>query len=358
MECHSLGATGETAMDDNRHAQGHESGSVTPGGEDAEVPVPRPVLFAIGDIHGNYDALRSIISTLQSRHRIFTDAGLEALADHVTLVFTGDYVDRGPHAIKVLDYLARMKAKSGNRAVMLMGNHEAMSLASLGAMQGHSRMRPDLSTRVLAAWRKHERNGGRALYREIADTLDIEGLDDHVATARAFLEEFGRGGRAGDLLRALELAYIHEFSGYSFLFSHGDVPRDSLRSRQSLEDVAMAFKGHVASQVGTVDWVSKYDEDLPGRELLWSRDYTDTDFACVTPEQEVSCAQKICDQCGVDFIVAGHTITHDKRIRVYGGRIFHIDVGMVFEGEPTALMVSDAGISSVTKYGDELLVGF
>jgi len=120
----------------------------------------------------------------------------------------------------------------------------------------------------------------------------------------------------------------------------------------------MAFKGHVASRVGTVDWVSKYDEDLPGRELLWSRDYTDKDFARVTPEQEVSCAQKICDQCGVDFIVAGHTITHDKRIRVYGGRIFHIDVGMVFEGEPTALMVSDAGISSVTKYGDELLVGF
>ena len=51
-------------------------------------------------------------------------------------------------------------------------------------------------------------------------------------------------------------------------------------------------------------------------------------------------------------------MTHDKRIRVYGGRIFHIDVGMVFTGEPTALMVSDAGISSVTKYGDELLVGF
>lgn len=148
-----------------------------------------------------------------------------------------------------------------------------MSLASLGAMQGLSPMRRDVSTRVLAAWRDHERNGGRALYREIADTLEIEGSDDDVAMASAFLEEFGRGGRAGDLLRALELAYIHDVSGHSFLFSHGDVPRascrnDGLRSRQALEDVAVAFKDHVASQVGTIDWVSKYDEDLPGRELL------------------------------------------------------------------------------------------
>ena len=368
-------------MDDNRHAQGHEGNVVTPEGEGLRVRVspdvqtredataaPRPVLFAIGDIHGNFDALQSILGTLQSRHQIFTDSGMETLADHVTLVFTGDYVDRGPDAIKVLDYLARMKSKSDGRLVMLMGNHEAMALAALGAIRTMAGIDLEQSSRVLAAWWHHVRNGGKALYIEISRMLSRQESPDDVAIAKAFLEEFGRGGRAGNLLRSLDILHFHEISGKTLLFSHGDVPRDSrtsenLRNRRTLERLRQKFMAHIAGESDTRDWVTKYDTDLPGRELLWGRNYTgldgsESDFAGMNSREEAVRAQEICDACGVDYIVAGHTTTGNRRIRTFGARIFHIDVGMVRGGEPTALMVSDAGISSVTADANELLVSF
>lgn len=381
-------------MDDNRHAQGHEGDVVTPEGEglrvraspdvqtreDATAP-PRPVLFAIGDIHGNYDALQSILGTLQSRHQIFTDSGMETLADHVTLVFTGDYVDRGPDAIKVLDYLARMKSKSDGRLVMLMGNHEAMALAALGAIRGFSRFDLDQSSRILSIYWNYMDNGGSEILIEIARIINLKepynrdkiaiiralskASPEGIAIARAFLEEFGRGGRAGDLLRSLEILHFHEVFGRTFLFSHGDIPRDSQnygtrRNRMNLERLRQEFKTHVTSELDTRDWVSKYHTDLPGRDLLWSRHYTEKEFPRpgINPERDEVRAREICDACGVDYIVAGHTATRNGRIGTFGGRIFHIDVGMVFGGEPTALMVSDAGISSATADADELLVSF
>ena len=366
-------------MEDNRHAQGHAGDVVPLRGEastegvspDAwarEAAAPRPVLFAIGDIHGNYDALQSILQTLQSRHQIFTDSGMESLADHVTLVFTGDYVDRGPDAIKALDYLARMKSSSEGRLVMLMGNHEAMALAALGAIRTMAGIDLDQSSRVLAAWRHHAGNGGKALYIEIFRMLSRQESPDDVAIAKAFLEEFGRGGRAGNLLRSLDILHFHEISGKTFLFSHGDVPRDSrtsenLRNRRTLERLRQKFKAHVAGESDTRDWVTKYDTDLPGRELLWGRNYTgvdgsESDFAGMNSREEAVRAREICDACGVDYIVAGHTPTPDGQIRAYGDRIFHVDVGMIRGGEPTALMVSDAGIASVTQHGDRMLVSF
>jgi serine/threonine protein phosphatase 1 len=42
-----------------------------------------------------------------------------------TLVFIGDYIDRGPHSVEVVDYLLQLK-KRLSRIVFLKGNHEDM----------------------------------------------------------------------------------------------------------------------------------------------------------------------------------------------------------------------------------------
>ena len=70
-------------------------------------------LLAIGDIHGCFvalDALWKIVLPSESE----------------TVVFLGDYVDRGPESRQVLDWLVRESTKS-NR-VFLRGNHEVMML--------------------------------------------------------------------------------------------------------------------------------------------------------------------------------------------------------------------------------------
>ena len=72
-------------------------------------------IFAIGDIHGCADQLRRLLE------RLPFDAGRD------TLVFLGDYLDRGPDVKGVLDQLCRLRAE-GVHLQALMGNHEYLLL--------------------------------------------------------------------------------------------------------------------------------------------------------------------------------------------------------------------------------------
>lgn len=70
-------------------------------------------IFAVGDIHGCFDKLISLMDII--------DVDLKK----ETLVFIGDYIDRGAHSKEVVDYLIDL-ATRGNRVVFLKGNHELM----------------------------------------------------------------------------------------------------------------------------------------------------------------------------------------------------------------------------------------
>jgi serine/threonine protein phosphatase 1 len=74
--------------------------------------------FVIGDLHGCVDEV---------------DRLLDALAPDTsdTVVFLGDYIDRGPSPKAVIDRMLRLR-REGPRCVFLKGNHEDMFLAYLG----------------------------------------------------------------------------------------------------------------------------------------------------------------------------------------------------------------------------------
>ena len=72
-------------------------------------------IFAIGDIHGCHSKLVRLLD------RIPFDK------DRDTLVFIGDYINRGPDSRKVLDTLLEVRATYAN-TVFLKGNHEQMVL--------------------------------------------------------------------------------------------------------------------------------------------------------------------------------------------------------------------------------------
>ena len=74
-----------------------------------------PRIFAIGDIHGHAAVLDRLL------HKI-------PLEPDDTLVFLGDYVDRGPDSRGVLDSVMKLKAELGSRCICLLGNHEDMML--------------------------------------------------------------------------------------------------------------------------------------------------------------------------------------------------------------------------------------
>jgi serine/threonine protein phosphatase 1 len=75
------------------------------------------MLYAVGDIHGMRPELEKLLGNLPLCEE-----------DHV--IFIGDYVDRGPDAKGVVDFLLEFARQQ--RCTFLMGNHEAMFLSYLG----------------------------------------------------------------------------------------------------------------------------------------------------------------------------------------------------------------------------------
>lgn len=72
-------------------------------------------IFAIGDIHGCISELDRLVAQLD----------IDAWDD--TLVFIGDYIDRGPDPKEVIDYIIDIR-RSIRNVVCLSGNHEDMFL--------------------------------------------------------------------------------------------------------------------------------------------------------------------------------------------------------------------------------------
>ncbi len=83
-------------------------------------------IVAIGDIHGDYDALVAILKAAG-----VIDAAGRWTDPNTTLVQTGDFLDRGPRMREVTEFLMtleRQAARQGGQVIVLLGNHEAMNL--------------------------------------------------------------------------------------------------------------------------------------------------------------------------------------------------------------------------------------
>ncbi len=76
--------------------------------------------IAVGDVHGNLPALEDLLGALRG----------EAAADD-TVVFLGDYIDRGAHSKECIDALLAFRAGVSAGVVFLMGNHEDWLLRTM-----------------------------------------------------------------------------------------------------------------------------------------------------------------------------------------------------------------------------------
>lgn len=79
----------------------------------SEVP-----LVIIGDIHGRFDLLRTLLARLQQNQN----------AQTLRHIFVGDLIDRGSQSANVLDIVRANVMLEPERFICLMGNHERMML--------------------------------------------------------------------------------------------------------------------------------------------------------------------------------------------------------------------------------------
>jgi hypothetical protein len=123
-------------------------------------------VYLMGDVHGQFDKL---IDLLRS-HGLITANHSWAGADS-SLIFLGDYFDRGPHGLEVVDLIMNLQvgaALAGGKVEALLGNHDVMLLA---AKQIGNVLPAGAELPLRYLW---QQNGGRK--------RDLEGLtEDHIA---------------------------------------------------------------------------------------------------------------------------------------------------------------------------------
>ncbi|WP_375402490.1 metallophosphoesterase family protein [uncultured Sphingomonas sp.] len=156
---------------------------------------PGERIYAIGDVHGRLDCLDDLLG------RIAADQDGRGEM-RTTLIFLGDYIDRGPNSRAVVERLMALEG-SGTECLFLMGNHEELLLRSAKGDRG------SLST--------FDRVGGRdtllsyGVSAEMYDHCSLADLpaliDEHVPTPHT---EF------------LDRAATHHVSG-DYLFVHAGV---------------------------------------------------------------------------------------------------------------------------------------
>lgn len=75
--------------------------------------------IAFGDIHGHYFEIKNLVDLVKP-------------TDHDTLVFVGDYIDRGKQSFEVMEYMLELQQMYN--CVFLTGNHEDMFMDYLSGI--------------------------------------------------------------------------------------------------------------------------------------------------------------------------------------------------------------------------------
>ncbi|MCS6844501.1 MAG: serine/threonine protein phosphatase [Caldilineales bacterium] len=104
-------------------------------------------IFVVGDVHGY---LQPLVRCLQRAGLVDEAGGWQA--GQAVLWFLGDYVDRGPDSMGVVDYvmaLQQQAAARGGRVNALLGNHD---VAMLAAHRFGDRLAPGLQRSFIAEW--------------------------------------------------------------------------------------------------------------------------------------------------------------------------------------------------------------
>lgn len=123
----------------------------------------KPRFFAIGDIHGCNTALLALLKAIDPKP-----------CD--TIIFLGDYVDRGLDSKGVFDTIIALKAQC--QVIMLCGNHESMMQLSFGRDDAVARLE------MAGIWYKSGGAATLASYMFSLEDLFLQNIEDaHIPTS-------------------------------------------------------------------------------------------------------------------------------------------------------------------------------
>ncbi|HVS66636.1 MAG TPA: metallophosphoesterase [Thermoanaerobaculia bacterium] len=363
-------------------------------------------VVAIGDIHGDLEAVTEILS----RVGLVDESGSWSGGDAV-LVQTGDFLDRGADVRGVMDLLRRLQEQapaSGGRVVVLLGNHEAMNLTGfyrdVNPEAYSSFVEEGSQERFEKSWQRHwswQRRAARRAGRDLPD----QGAErerffaNHPPGFLEYQEALEPEGRYGRWLRSLPMVAVVRDT----LFLHGGLSEEYADwSLQRINDMAATEIGryHRCREIllrdevvvettepsdfilqGRLDLQRRIDRftrapqslgDREREEMIFLRECLDYEkWLLVKEESPVwfrgyargladdeteALVDEVLGRFGVARVAVGHTPQSDARIGSrFDGKVALIDTGMlrrVYRGQPVALVIDGADAREVRLDGE------
>jgi serine/threonine protein phosphatase 1 len=153
--------------------------------------------FAVGDIHGDVDALRDLLTKLEPN---------TAADDEV--VFLGDYIDRGPESKACIEEVLAFRERAKARVTCLLGNHEEWLLRTMADYSKHSWLLVMDALSTIASYSQSaereitraKASGGLAIYMEEA-TLPYQSFFEAMPESHvSFFRSLRRVHRTADAI--------------------------------------------------------------------------------------------------------------------------------------------------------------
>lgn len=272
-------------------------------------------IVAIGDIHGDYNNFRAVLSEAGLTNRRGNWIGGDT-----RFVQLGDLPDRGPDTDKIIELmqkLQRQARRAGGDVIALIGNHEAMNI------YGDLRY---VHPGEYAAMRSRDARKLRSRYFDAEVERLTENVDNFVADD-AFEKKWMDEHPLGFVEHRIAWSPEGKFGSWVIenqaiarvgrtLFLHGGVSPSLLAF--SIDEINDKVKRELSGQRGEELGLSEAD-DGP----LWYRGLASGDEAA-----EADHVARALEAFDVDRIVVGHTPGMGTVVPRFGGKVLVIDTGI------------------------------
>ena len=321
-------------------------------------------VIVIGDLHGDYEAFIRILKGTE-----LIDPDLHWAAGKAHFVQTGDIMDRGLDARKILDDLMRLEKEAeaaGGMVHVLLGNHEELNLTGIVFDSNPDYVTLDQFISFLPeAYRKKQEE---ALTKKILKMMER----DRQTRPETVINEFWKSLRGNSSAQRIYLLNFNEKYGpwlrrqnvaikiNDVVFVHGGIGEKY--SKWGLKDINDRYRMELANiwrEFQRPELQSSFRPvNVPpsivyrGDSPLWYRELA------TVPEEDLKAElDRILETLGARAMVIAHTprIAREPRdMQRFGGRIWIVDTGIAraYGGPASALIIQD-GTFNVWGVGDE-----
>jgi hypothetical protein len=312
-------------------------------------------IIAIGDLHGDYENFLEILKGVK-----LVDDSLHWIGGEIHFVQTGDILDRGPDARKILDLfisLEKEAEEAGGMVHMLIGNHEEMNITGIAidnpryvTVEQFRSFLPDKyrENKEKDFKKEFDKNNNESSNSALSYEMELRNYWADVLKkdrrakleyARYFNDNYGRWIlKHNAVIKINDSVFVH--GGISENYSKMRLKDINNQLRRELEEFRLALKmgKTLRSRPKIV-----YDQKGP----LWYRGLAHEDQESFADE-----VQGILDNLGAKHMVIAHTPQRGSRIigeefvSRFNGSIWVIDTGIseVYGGFLSALIIEGGDI--------------